>query len=390
MRVLFLTDSLSDLDGVGRYGLSLIQAMERREPGLEVEVLLARKHRPTSPSVPAHWRVSVGLPPDYFFYMKPTRFWPSLWGSVRRVAAAAKNADLVHAIKDYPHNLVGLAGARKAGVPCIATAHGTYSVQPLAQDRHRKRALSTYHGFAKMIAVSEYTQRRVLEACAAAGKPLPEDRIEFIPNAVDAEYYVPDPEVGKKPWHDHRFTLSIAEVKERKGLHLAVEAWARIAREDLRLHHYIVGKASGDGYQSQILKMTAGRGRLAERLHFLGNVEEAEKIDLLKRCRALLHTPVLASDGGFEGFGIVYLEAGACGVPVIGTLHCGAEDAIVDGETGFLVEPEVDAVEGALRKLLEDDATRDRLGAGGLAHAQRSSWDENAERVLGIYRSALR
>ena len=78
MRVLYLTDSLSDLDGVGRYALSLIAALERLEPALSVEVLLARKHRPTSADVPARWKVDVALPPDYFFYMQPSRFWPSL------------------------------------------------------------------------------------------------------------------------------------------------------------------------------------------------------------------------------------------------------------------------------------------------------------------------
>ena len=56
MRVLFLTDSLSDFDGVGRYTIRLIQALEKLVPELEVEVLLARKHRPTSEEVPAHWR----------------------------------------------------------------------------------------------------------------------------------------------------------------------------------------------------------------------------------------------------------------------------------------------------------------------------------------------
>ena len=75
MKVLFLTDSLSDLDGVGRYAHRLIAALERNRPGLEVHVLLARKHHPTSDAVPDRWRVDVALPPDWYFYMKPLRFW---------------------------------------------------------------------------------------------------------------------------------------------------------------------------------------------------------------------------------------------------------------------------------------------------------------------------
>ena len=128
MRVLVLTDSLSDLDGVGRYAMRLLAEMER-QADIQVEVLLARKHRPTSSQVPAHWKVSVALPPDYFFYMSPVRFWVwyliGLWNTWR----AARRADVGHAIKDYPHSLIALRAARLAGKPCLATAHGTVDRQ---------------------------------------------------------------------------------------------------------------------------------------------------------------------------------------------------------------------------------------------------------------------
>ena len=88
MRVLYLTDSLSDLDGVGRYGVRLIEALEREDDGFGAEILLARKHRPTSPSVPDRWKCSVALPPDYFFYMSPARFWGSFFASLPRVVAS--------------------------------------------------------------------------------------------------------------------------------------------------------------------------------------------------------------------------------------------------------------------------------------------------------------
>jgi glycosyltransferase involved in cell wall biosynthesis len=109
---------------------------------------------------------------------------------------------------------------------------------------------------------------------------------------------------------------------------------------------------------------------------------------LLQRARAFVHTPVTSRNGGFEGFGIVYLEAAACGVPCIGTLDCGAEDAIVDRETGFLVEPTAEAVERALDALLADEGLRLRMGAAGREYARSQSWDHNAARVLEIYRAA--
>ena len=125
MKVLFLTDSLSDLDGVGRYAMRLIAALEALHPGLEPHILLARKHRPTSTQVPEHWRVEVALPPDYFYYMSRSRYWVWRLLSCWRVWRAARGMDLVHAIKDFPHSQLALDAARARGLPCVATATST-------------------------------------------------------------------------------------------------------------------------------------------------------------------------------------------------------------------------------------------------------------------------
>ncbi|MFM7298662.1 MAG: glycosyltransferase family 4 protein [Planctomycetota bacterium] len=386
MRVLYLTDSLSDLDGVGRYAVRLLRALEEERAGLEVHVLLGRKHRPTSADVPRHWKIEVALPPDYFFYMSPWKFWASLQLTQRRVARAARDCDLVHAIKDYPHNLAGLLGAERAGKPCIATGHGTYTVQPLVDPRHAPRAAAAYARFDAMIAVSRFTAERVRELLPPQHALIP--RLRVIPNAVDSARYAQPVTVERKPWHGLHFTLSIGELKERKGHHRALEAWCRVAKERADLHHFVVGRGTSDAYERELHARVEREG-LTERVTFLGNVGEAEKIDLLQRAQLFLHVPVTARDGGFEGFGIVYLEASAAGVPCIGTLGCGAEDAIVDGSTGFLVAQNPAAVASALARVLDDDALRARLGARGREHAAQSSWRANARSVLGLYDEAL-
>ncbi len=385
MKVLYLTDSLSDIDGVGRYALGLIQATERARPGLGVQVLLARKHRPTSESTPSHWDVGVALPPDYFFYMAPTRYWPSLIVATWRVWRAARKADVVHAIKDYPHSLVALLGARLAGKPCIATAHGTYTIQPLLNARHAKRARWTYARFAGLISVSGYTARRLREVLGAEADRL---KVRTIPNCVDLEPLMAPQNLEGRAWSDKRFTLGIGETKERKGHHLALAAWVQAAADQPDLHHFIVGRLSSDDYEAS-LRAIPQRAGMEDRVHFLGNISEAEKIDLTQRCEAFVHTPVTASDGGFEGFGIVYLEASACGKPVLGTNGCGAEDAIVHDVTGLLADPNQAAVTAALTRLLGDAELRARMGAAGSEHARANTWEKNATAVLALYDEAL-
>ena len=385
MRVLFLTDSLSDLDGVGRYAVRLIAALERLRPGFELRVLLSRKHRPTSVDVPDRWDVSVGLPPDYFYYMSPARFAASLFLSTRSARRAARGCDLVHAVKDYPHSLVGLRAARAAGIPCVATAHGTYTVQPLLSERHSARARRTYAAFDGMLAVSRFTARRIEQLTGEGERPA---RLIVVPNAVNAGHYAGPREVGRRPWRDVPFVLTIGELKERKGVHLALEGFCRVAERFPELHYFVVGRGTRDAYHRGLLERAAGAG-LGRRVHFLGNVSEDEKVDLLQRARVFVHTPVTASDGGFEGFGIVYLEAAASGAPAIGTTGCGAEDAIVDGQTGRLVAPEPESVAGALGGMLADNAQLERMAAAARAHAARSSWERNGERVLALYDEVL-
>ena len=207
MRVLVLTDSLSDLDGVGRYTVRLLLALERLQPDLEVHVLLGRKHRPTSSDVPARWRVEVALPPDYFVYMSPLRCWVSRLAATWRTWRAARKSDVVHAIKDFPHSLVAVDAARLAGKPCIATAHGTYTILPLTDPRHARRARRAYRRFDRMISVSQYTRRRLL--ALVGPDELDPEHVLVVPNSVDAAHYAEPRNVGPRPWHAWTYTLGV-------------------------------------------------------------------------------------------------------------------------------------------------------------------------------------
>ncbi len=365
--------------------MRLLGALEDAGEGLEVEVLLGRKHRPNSGDVRDSWKVKVGLPPDHFFYMSPTRFWANAAVCLPGAVAAARRADLVHCVKDFPHSWLGAWAAKLAGKPCVATAHGTYTTKPLTDGWHRDRARWAAERFDRWIAVSEFTKKRLVEVLDGAGPSAEE--IVVVSNAVNAAHYEGAREVGTQPWHGKEYTCAIGELKERKGHHLSLAAWCRMAAERPELEHFIVGRPAGDEYEARLREMAREPG-LGERVHFLGNITEDEKVDLLQGARAFLHSPVTASDGGYEGFGIVYLEAAACGTPSVGTLGSGAEDAIKVGVSGVLVEPNVEGVAAGLAEVLGGEGPG-RFADEARAYAQGCSWERNAHEVLKLYDEVL-
>jgi phosphatidylinositol alpha-1,6-mannosyltransferase len=186
------------------------------------------------------------------------------------------------------------------------------------------------------------------------------------------------------------YVLCVGEVKQRKGHLTSLPAFLLAWRAEPSLHLAIVGRyAEADAYYRELQRLVAEVG--AERhVHFLGNVDEPRKVALMRGCCAFMLTPTVSDEGGFEAFGLVFLEAGAAGRPVLGVRGSGAEDAIADGENGWLRDQgDVRGLADGLLALLRDPALAARLGAAGRARAERQTWAAAATRVRAIYGELL-
>ncbi len=130
----------------------------------------------------------------------------------------------------------------------------------------------------------------------------------------------------------------------------------------------------------------ATRG-VGERVHFLGRVSD-EELPLAHRAADVFAMLCRDRWGGLEaeGFGIVFLEAGASGLACVAGRSGGSHEAVLDGQTGYVVEPrDHTAVLGALRRLLDDPALRARLGAAARAHAEADwSYDRRVEPLAAL------
>jgi phosphatidylinositol alpha-1,6-mannosyltransferase len=147
----------------------------------------------------------------------------------------------------------------------------------------------------------------------------------------------------------------------------------------------------GDGHLRSSLEALARANGCGEALRCAGAVGDAERDALLSAATVFAMPSRLPARSGGEGFGIVYLEAGAHGTPVVAANVGGSVDAVVGGQTGVLVAPEdhVEVAEAICGLLLDRDLAT-RLGDGGRAWAERHAWPivvrEVEDVLLGVAR----
>ena len=243
------------------------------------------------------------------------------------------------------------------------------------------------HVAANIVAAGGYP---AAEAEHAAGRRLP---ITVVTPGVDVERFHPldAAERGEARAHfgipdDAELVVSISRLVPRKGFDTAIRAAAllRPTRPDLVL------AIAGGGRDEARLRQLANQ--LGAPVRFLGRVSNAD-LPRLYACADVYAMLCRDRWGGLEqeGFGIVFLEAAACGVPQVGGSSGGAAEAIDDGTTGIVVSrpEEPRDVAAAIGSLLDDPAMAQRMGRAGRERAVTDfSYDVLAHR-LGVALGAL-
>ena len=169
--------------------------------------------------------------------------------------------------------------------------------------------------------------------------------------------------------------LTLARVHPRKGQLDTARALARLPAESRSRIVYQIGGIGDTSYLRQVAAVCREAGVAFEHL---GQINPDTLASTYHQCDICAMTS-RSLPKSVEGFGISYLEAGYHGKPVVGYRSGGAVEAVVDGETGLLVnEGDISALADAFRRLLADSALRQRLGEGGRRHAAKFSWDATA------------
>ena len=153
--------------------------------------------------------------------------------------------------------------------------------------------------------------------------------------------------------------VHVGRLVEKKGTEYLLRAFARLSSTWPAAELVIVG----DGPLHESLRMMARELGVGQAVRFLGSLPHDAVLGWLRRASVLAVPSVTAESGDMEGLPMIVLEGAALGLPIVATLHSGIPEAIVDGDTGFLVpERDVEALALRLGTLLANDGLRARMG----------------------------
>jgi phosphatidylinositol alpha-1,6-mannosyltransferase len=302
---------------------------------------------------------------------------PHPW-MVRRIDRLAREvgADLVVLDPAIPLGLVGPS----LHLPYDVVLHGAEVTVPGRLPGTRQALGHVLRGARHVVSAGAYAAR---EAERAAGRSLP---VTIVPPGVDVERFRPLDEAGRVAARteldlpvDAELVVSISRLVPRKGFDVAIEAAAmlRTSRPDLLL------AISGGGRDERRLRALAAERRAPVR--FLGRVAN-ELLPALYGCADVFTMACRTRWGGLEqeGFGIVFVEAAACGVPQVAGESGGAAEAVDDGVTGLVVRRPDDPKEvaAAIEALLDDESLRADMAVASRKRAVAEfSYDVLAERL---------
>jgi len=281
--------------------------------------------------------------------------------------------------------LSGLAGhelKHRLGLPLVSTFHTLARVKADNGDpepERRARAETSIIGCSDAICASSAAEEAQLESLYHA----PTDRIEIVPPGVDHAFFSPGDQRGARlalGLGSGPVLLFVGRIQPLKRLDVAVEALDRLEHDDARL--VVVGGPSGvqgPDELERVQKLAAARGVL-DRIHWVA-----------PQPHHLLSTYYRAADvclvpSRSESFGLVALEAAACGIPVVAAAVGGLRSIVEHGRTGFLVEGHDPAYVAAyVDEVLGSPALAAELSANAAERARSYTWSTTAARLRRLY-----
>ncbi len=327
------------------------------------------------------------------------RFWGlslACWPWIREASRAVRR---IHATQ--PLDLVEVPEWMAGGlclprsVPIVIRHHTHAALVRRLNDRPDsmdQRLRAAMEGLAMRRGVLRLANSRALAEACSLDHHLPLSSIGVLRLGVDLERFRPGlpslvrDELGIPP--DHVVMSFVGRLERRKGVDVLAQAFARLAPRVPYLHLLLVGGDTQtlDGPAWDAVSRIAREAGVQDRVHWLGSVASERLPEVYAA------SDVLVAPSRMEPFGMVYLEAMACGLPVIGTLAGGVPEIVMSERQGYLVLPgSVDSLLVAMMALATDEGRRRRMGREARRHVE-AVFDQGriARLTVEAYQEAIR
>jgi phosphatidylinositol alpha-1,6-mannosyltransferase len=291
----------------------------------------------------------------------------------------ARMVDIVHAIDLNPRGFIGYLATRFTKARFVISVIGTYAVSPLYSRKTAWLARIIYSKSDAILSISSFTKKEI-------EKLVPGVRIQVITPGIDLSNFR---DVNKVHSNKGPYLLSVGSIKKRKGYDIALQAFIRIKREFPDLRYVIVGAHIDEPKFVEKLQQMTRESGVEGSVDFVKDISDAELCEYYQNAELFMLTSV--NEGThFEGFGIVFLEAAAYGLPSIGTSGNGIEDAVDDGKTAILVpQRDVEKTADAIRSILTNRSMRETMSENARKFAIAHDRLALAARYEDVYLSIL-
>ena len=293
--------------------------------------------------------------------------------------------DAVHAFRALPEGLVAWAVARLTFRPVVIYAHGEELTTWGRGGKFKAMRFALRHAD-RVIANSEHTRDTLLEMDIDAA------RITIIYPGVDVSVFRPGLDVSGLRESlgirtDEKLVFSVGRLSRRKGFDQMIRAVAQLHAEGIPLRYVIAGIGEDADYLDGLITEHNAQGIV----YRIGAVSEADLPRWMNACDTFA-MPNRDIDGDNEGFGMVFIEAGACGKPVLAGDAGGTGAAVLDGLTGLRVDgTSVKAVANGLIRLLSGTGDVMEMGQSGWKRVQTEfAWEKVAEKTQALSRNMKR
>ncbi len=393
MRIAMVSEHASPLavlGGVDAGGQNVfVAALSRELARRGDEVVVFTRH--DDPDLPRRVEVCPGVVVEHVeagpvAELPKDELFPHMPAFARRLERSWRDwrPDVVHA-HFWMSGHASLSAAEPLGIPVVQTFHALGVVKR----RHQGSADTSAPERAEVERSIVARAARIMATCSDEVFELTRlgadnARLSIVPCGVDLELFGPDGPTEPRDASRRRL-LYVGRLVQRKGIGNVISALSRLPEAELVVAGGPPRERLGEDPEARRLGDLAAELGVAERVDLRGRVERADLPTLIRSADAVVTVP------WYEPFGIVPLEAMACGVPVVATAVGGMIDSVVDGRTGIHVPPrDPDRLAEALDSLLAQPALRRRYGAAGVKRARRLyDWRRVAAQATEVYAAVV-